>query len=134
MDKQIIEYYRNLLREGFAHVGKMEEYDVFIDSIGEKIQVCGSISRAYMHIYISIKADIIEKISYLCICDPTANVVMEIMCSLAEGKDFRDIKHIKPEDFTSVLDNTGQEFLDRARNTIALLVRGLQKYEAQLPR
>ncbi len=134
MDKLVIQYYRKLLREGFPHVGKLEKYDVFIDSIGEKIQVCGSIGRAYMHIYIAINENTIEKISYLCICDPTANVVMEILCSLVEGQHCKVVNSLTAGDFTRVLGSTGDEFLKRAGSTIALLAKGLQRYGDSLPR
>ncbi len=134
MDKLVIQYYRNLLRHGFDHAGKLENPDIFIDSIGEKIQVCGSIGRAYMHIYISIKQDIIEKIRYLCTCDPTANVVIEILCSLVEGKPYRSVETLTPDDFTRILSTEDDEFRERAQHTIELLARGIKRYELPLHR
>ena len=132
MDKLVIQKYRQLLREGFAYAGKLENPDVFIDSIGEKIQVCGSIGRAYMHIYIFIKDGIIEKIRYLCTCDPVANVVIEILCSLAEGKHYTEVMKLTPEDFSRVLGSESEEFLKRAAATIELVSRGLQRYDHSL--
>jgi len=132
MDKLVIQYYRNLLRHGFDHAGKLEEPDIFIDSIGEKIQVCGSIGRAYMHIYISIRQGIIEKIRYLCTCDPTANVVIEILCSLVEGNPYSNVEMLTPDDFTMVLSSEGEEFRERAKHTIELVTRGIKRYESQL--
>ena len=131
MDQQVIKYYRQLLRHGFPHIGKMENPDVFIDSLGEKIQVCGSIGRAYMHIFLRITDDLIEKISYVCTCDPTANVVIEILCSLIEGKRFSEAEKLTAEDFVKVLDTNGEEFRKRATATIELVNRGLERYKPE---
>lgn len=131
MDQQVIKYYRQLLRHGFTHIGKMENPDVFIDSLGEKIQVCGSIGRAYMHIFLRITDDLIEKISYVCTCDPTANVVIEILCSLIEGKRFSEAEKLTAEDFVKVLDTNGEEFRKRATATIELVNRGLERYKPE---
>jgi hypothetical protein len=129
MDELVIKYYRTLLRQGFPHVGKLDDPDIFIDSIGEKIQVCGSIGRAYMHIYISVKQDTFDSIRYLCTCDPTANVVIEILCSLVEKQPLDTVARLTPDDFSRVLGSTTDEFRNRAGNTISLLASGISKYE-----
>jgi hypothetical protein len=41
MDEQVIKYYRRLLKTGFDHVGSLENPSIFLDSVGEKIRVCG---------------------------------------------------------------------------------------------
>ena len=131
MDQQVIKYYRHLLRNGFPHIGKMEEPDVFIDSIGEKIQVCGSIGRAYMHIYVRITGEDIQKISYLCTCDPIANVVIEILSSLIEGKHMSEAERLTEADFVRVLGTDAEEFRKRATGTIELVKRGLDRYREE---
>ena len=128
MDELVIKYYRQLLRGGFPHVGKIEDPTVFIDSIGERIQVCGSIARAYMHIYITIRNGVIEQMKYLCTCDPTANVAIEILCTLVEGKPVGEINNVTPEMFTGILSSTGEDFLKRAGDMTNLLLQGLQHY------
>ena len=117
------------MRKGFPHVGKLDNPDIFIDSLGEKIQVCGSIGRAYMHIYISAKQDTFNSIRYLCTCDPTANVVIEILCSLVESKPLDIVEKLTPDDFSRVLGSTTDEFRNRAKNTISLLASGISRYE-----
>lgn len=131
MDPQIIKYYRHLLRNGFPHIGKMEDPDVFIDSIGEKIQVCGSIGRAYMHIFIRIVEDNIEKISYVCTCDPIANVVIEILSSLIEGKSMSEAERLTEADFVHALGTDAEDFRKRATGTIELVNRGLARYRGE---
>lgn len=128
MDELVIKYYRQLLRGGFPHVGKIENPTVFIDSIGERIQVCGSIARAYMHIYVTIKDGFIERLCYLCTCDPTANVAIEILCTLVEGKPVEEIDKITPDMFIGVLGSTREEFLSRAADMIKLLSQGLKHH------
>ncbi len=128
MDKLVIASYRRLLREGFTHAGTLEDPDVFIDSIGEKIQVCGSLGRAYMHIYVNLEGTTIREIRYLCTCDPTANVVIEILCSLAEGKTIDHAESLTEDDFTAALGGGEAEFRKRARDTVELLARGLRRF------
>jgi NifU-like protein involved in Fe-S cluster formation len=128
MDRVVIAYYRRLLREGFKHAGKLDKPDVFVDSIGEKIQVCGSLGRAYMHIYVNLEGSTIREIRYLCTCDPTANVVIEILCSLVEGKTMDDAEALTEDDFVAALGGGEAEFRKRARDTIELLARGLGRF------
>jgi hypothetical protein len=62
MDELVIKYYRKLLRAGFEHAGSLEKPSIFLDSVGEKIYICGNIGRDYMHIYINISEDTIDDI------------------------------------------------------------------------
>ena len=86
MDELVVKYYRRLCRTGFEHTGELENPAIFLDTVGEKIRICSHVSHAYMHIYINIRDGIIDDVKYLCTCDPTANVVVEILCNLIKGK------------------------------------------------
>ncbi len=131
MDESVIKYYRKLLRSGFEHTGCIENPSIFLDSIGEKISICARVARTYVHLYININNNTIEDIKYLCMCDPTANVVAEILCSLVKGKTIEEAKLITEDSFSQVIGSKGEAFLKSARGAIELLNRGLLRYQAQ---
>ena len=85
----VVKYYRRLCKNGFEHAGSLENPSIFLDTVGEKIRICSHVSHAYMHIYINVRDGIIDDIKYLCTCDPTANVVVEILCSLLKVKQLK---------------------------------------------
>jgi NifU-like protein involved in Fe-S cluster formation len=132
VDELVVKYYRQLCRTGFAHTGELENPSIFLDTVGEKIRICSHVSHAYMHIYINIRDGIIDDIKYLCTCDPTANVVVEILCSLLKGKTVKEAEVLTEDDFSQALGSSGEEFLKKARGIIELLHRGLARYESSL--
>jgi hypothetical protein len=85
MDEIVVKFYRRLCRMGFKYTGEIKNPSIFLDTIGEKIRICSRVAHAYIHIYIDVRDGVIDDIKYLCICDPTANVVVEILCILVEG-------------------------------------------------
>jgi len=133
MDEVVVKYYRKLCREGFKYTGELETPSIFMDTVGEKIRICSHVSHAYMHVYISIEDNIIDDVKYLCTCDPTANVVVEILCSLLKGKTLAEAETINEKDFSDALGSTGDEFLKRVRGIIELLHRGITRYKAETP-
>jgi NifU-like protein involved in Fe-S cluster formation len=106
MDQLVIKYYRRLLKDGFENAGTIENPSIFLDSIGEKIRICGTSARNFMKIYIDITAGTINEVKYLCTCDPTANVVVEIMCSLLKGKSIEEAGALTEASFSGVLPRT----------------------------
>ncbi|MDD5339244.1 MAG: iron-sulfur cluster assembly scaffold protein [Dehalococcoidales bacterium] len=130
MDELVVKYYRRLCREGFEHNGEIKSPDIFLDTVGEKIRICSHVSHAYLHIYIRISEGKIEDIKYLCTCDPTANVVVEILCSILKGKTIIEAEALTENDFTNALGSTDDEFLKKVRGIIELLHRGLDRYKA----
>jgi len=40
----------------------------------------------FMQLYINVINNRIDDIKYMCQCDPTANVAVEILCALLKGK------------------------------------------------
>ncbi len=133
MDELVVKYYRRLCRKGFEHAGELENPSIFLDTIGEKIRICSHVSHAYMHIYIGVGDGVINDIKYLCTCDPTANVVVEMLCSLAKGKTLKEAWALTEESFTRALGGGGEEYRKKARGIIELLHRGITRYRASHP-
>jgi NifU-like protein involved in Fe-S cluster formation len=130
LNELVTKFYRQLCRQGFAYTGEIINPDIFLDTVGEKIRICSHVSHAYMHIYIKINNSIVDDIKYLCTCDPTANVVVEILCSLIKGKTIQEAEAITEKDFSQTLGSTDEEFLKKSRGIIELLHRGLTRYKA----
>jgi NifU-like protein involved in Fe-S cluster formation len=130
MDEIVVKFYRRLCRMGFKYTGEIQNPSIFLDTVGEKIRICSRVAHAYIHIYIDIRDGVIDDIKYLCICDPTANVVVEILCTLVEGKTIQEAENITEKDFSQALGSTGEEYLKKARGIIELLHRGLTRYKA----
>ena len=130
MDELVIKYYRQLLRTGFRHAGTLENPSIFLDSVGEKIYICGHLGRNYMHIYININGDTVSDIKYKCLCDPTGNVVDEILCNLVKGKTLAETVTLTEESFVREMGSRGEDFLKKSRGIIELLNRGIARYQA----
>jgi NifU-like protein involved in Fe-S cluster formation len=129
MDQVVVTAYRRLCREGFKHTGEIKNPSIFLDTVGEKIRICSSVAHAYMHIYIMVRNDVIDEIKYLCTCDPTANVVVEVLCSLLQGKTIAEAEALQEKDFSDAFGSTGEEFLKKSRGIIELLHRGIARYK-----
>jgi len=130
MDQAVVKYYRAMLRKGFEYVGSLENPTIFLDTVGEKIRVCGHTSNNYMHIYISILDGHIDDIKYLCTCDPTANVVVEVLCGLIKGQSVAEAAALSVEDFRQVIGGGEEEFVKKVKGVMELLNRGLGRYQA----
>jgi NifU-like protein involved in Fe-S cluster formation len=131
MDEIVIKYYRQMLRKGFEHAGTLENPSIFLDSVGEKLRICAMTVNNYLHLYINIRDGVLEDIKYLCLCDPTANVVAELLCTLAKGKTIEEARALTEESFARALGSRGKDFLERAGRIIELLNRGLARYEGK---
>lgn len=134
MDEKVVKYYRRLCKDGFEHTGSLENPSIFLDTVGEKIRICSHVSHAYMHIYIKVRGGIIDDIKYLCTCDPTANVAVEILCSLIKGQNLAAAEALTEESFAEALGSRGEEYLKKSRGIIELLHRGLARYRDGPPR
>jgi NifU-like protein involved in Fe-S cluster formation len=130
MDEVVIKYYKKLLKFGFENVGSLENPSIFLDSGSENIPICGQVGD-YLHLFISARNNIIENIKYLCSCDPTANVVIEILCNLLKGKTISEAKILQEKDFSQALGCNSEAFLEKSREAIRLLNRGLIRFESQ---
>jgi hypothetical protein len=128
MNEAVLKYYRRLLRNGFEYTGSIENPSIFLDSIGENLPICGKIGRDYLHLYINISDGTIDDIKYLCTCEPTANVVFEILCSLTKGKSLVKVNALTPEMFTDTLGAEDPDFVKKAKGAIELVNRGISRY------
>ena len=131
MDEKVIKYYRKLLKEGFQNAGSIENPSIVLDTVGEKIRICGHTSQNRMYVYIAVYDDIINDIKYLCNCDPTANVIVEILCILLKGRPLSDARKLSATDFSDALGSTGDAFMEKSKGMVKLLQRGIQRYSGQ---
>jgi len=130
VDEAVIKYYRSLLRNGFLYAGRIENPSIFLDSVGENLPICGKAGKDYLHLFIKIQGDTITEMKYLCTCDPTANVVFEILCALATGKTIAEVSAFTEESFAAVLNSHGEDFLKRAKGSLELINRGISRFKA----
>lgn len=128
MNEVVLKYYRRLLRNGFEYTGSIENPSIFLDSIGENLPICGKIGRDYLHLFINIRDAVIEDIKYLCTCDPTANVVFEILCFLTKNKSLDEVISITPEMFINTLGAEDPDFVKKVNGAIELIKRGISRY------
>ena len=118
-----------MLKEGFANAGSLENPSIVLDTVGEKIRICGHTSNSRLYVYIAVAEDeTLPECKYLCNCDPTANVVVEILCTLIKGRTLSEVKKLCVDDFVRVLDTSGNEFLEKSKGIVELLNRGIKRY------
>ncbi len=86
------------------------------------------ISAIILHLYIHIQDGVIDDIKYLCTCDPTTNVAVEIFCFLLKGKKVEEARTITKESFFEILEAQSQELGKKAEGLIELLNRGLARW------
>ena len=127
MDQAVIKYYRKLLKAGFEHAGSLENPSLFLDTVNENIPICGNVGD-YLHLYIHIQDGVIDEIKYLCTCDPTTNVAVEIFCILVKGKIIKELKTITKDLFFEALEERSEELGKKAEGLIELLNRGLARF------
>lgn len=130
MDEAVIKYYRQLLKTGFGHAGSFENASIFLDSVGEKVIICGS-TGDYMQLYVNVVKDRIDDIKYLCVCDPTANVAVEILCILTKGTTLDEVNVITEQAFCQFLGSNSEELQKKAKGLLELLKRGILRYKMQ---
>ena len=114
MDEAVIKYYRKLLRTRFEYAGSFENPSIFLDTVGEKVRICNHTSD-FMHLYINVVNNIIDDIKYMCVCDPTANVAIEILCTLVKGKTLDEAAAITEQAFFQFLGSDSEELQKKAR-------------------
>lgn len=126
MDEAVIKYYRSLLREGFKHAGSFENPSLILDSVGEGIRICGR-ATGHMRVFVIISNGRIEDLKYLCNCDPTANVAVEMLCDLARGRTLEEASRMT-EDLFGIGGGKNEDLRKRGQGLLELLRKGLNKY------
>jgi NifU-like protein involved in Fe-S cluster formation len=133
MDEVVAKLYRKLLEEGFEHTGSFNNPTMFIDTKAEGITICGKGEGDFINIYLIVRNGVIDDIKYLCSCDPTANVVIEVLCRLAKGKTIKEAKALTKEQFYEVIGSDRGTVRRKVWGTIELLNRVFGRFEAQAP-
>ncbi len=131
MDEAIIRYYKKLLKKGFTYAGSFENPTIYLTYDNSKGILCGN-AGDNLHLYVKINKGIIEKMRYLCICDPTTNVVIEALCVLAENKSLTEVQNLTQEAFSQLIESRGEEFLKKTRIVIEFLRPEIIKFENKI--
>jgi hypothetical protein len=131
MEEAVIRYYRGLLKEGFKYAGKMENPDIFEDAVSEGLTICDQVSSNSLQLFIKVSGDVFEKVRYLCVCDPTTNVAVEILGALIEGKTIPEVEALTEASFSRLLGSESEELSKKAKGLIELLHRGIKQYRSQ---
>ena len=132
MDEAIIKYYRRLLRTGFEHAGTLENPTIFLDAVGENLTICDEVGRDSLQLYVNVKEGIVNEVKYLCTCDPTTNVAVEIMCGLIKGKTLAEAETITPGSFAKALGSQSEDMFKKATGLLELVHRGITRYTTKV--
>ncbi|NLE09721.1 MAG: hypothetical protein GX631_10775 [Dehalococcoidales bacterium] len=130
MDEAVRLIYRDLVRTGFRYSGKLDNPSIFLDTLEEGVRLCSSVTNGFMNIYLVVQDNVVKKARYLCSCDPTANVVVETMCILVEGKTLEQVENMQETDFYQAIGSRGESLVKRVQGMIELLHRGIKKYRS----
>jgi NifU-like protein involved in Fe-S cluster formation len=133
MEEPVIKYFRQLLKRDFPHAGSIEDASIFVEAVGERMIDCGNAGN-YMQLYIRVAGRRIADIRYLCSCEPTANVAVEVLCNLVLGKGLDEAASMTEQDFYRVLGCEGEELRIKVRGLLELLNEGITRYKTQHPR
>ncbi len=131
MDEVITEKYRKLMHEGFKNAGQVDNPTMFIDTKAEGVSICGHGSKDFMNIYLKVTDGVVSEIKYLCMCDPTANVVVEVLCELVRGKTLEQVKAITKEQFFDYIGSSGGNVYRKVWGTIELINRVIKRWEVK---
>ena len=128
MDQAVIRCYRRLLRGGFANAGTIEGPSIFLDPVAEgERRICGR-PADYIKIYIDIRGGGIAEMKYLCLCDPTANVAIEVLCGILKGKTLDEATSIEPEAIMGEVGSGCEELRSKATALVELIRKGITRY------
>jgi NifU-like protein involved in Fe-S cluster formation len=130
MEEAVIKYFRELLRKDFPHAGSFENASIFVETVGEKMIDCGNTGN-YMQLYIQVVDRRIDDIKYLCSCEPTANVAVEVLCTLVKGKSLDKAAGMTEQIFYQFLGSGGKELQIKVRGLLELLNEGIIRYKKQ---
>jgi NifU-like protein involved in Fe-S cluster formation len=117
VDEAVIKYYRRLLKEDFPHAGALDNPSVFVEAIGH-----------YMQLYLQVANHRIADIKYLCSCEPSANVAVEVLCTLVKGKTLDEAAGLKAEAFNQLLGSREEELQKKVGGLLELLNEGIARY------
>jgi len=131
MEDAVLAYYRGLFRTGFENSGSIDNASIFLQTFGEESPVCGN-TDDFMDLYIQVDNNAIQDIRYQCICCPTTNVAVEILCALLKGKTLDEAAGVTEEAFPQFLEYEDKLLRKKARGLLEFLNRGIADYKAQI--
>jgi NifU-like protein involved in Fe-S cluster formation len=131
MDKAVIQYYRELLKDRFRNYGVIVYPSIFLNSVGEMVYICGT-GNTFMYLYLNVKDNFITDFKYECSCDPVANVSIEILCSLAKDKSLDEVARFSEKTTGEFLGTEDEELREKTRGILELLNRGIKRYREDL--
>ena len=133
MDEAVIKYYRELLKRGFSPCRlDRRSHRSSWRAIGEKMIDCGNTGN-YMQLYLQVADRRIADIKYLCSCEPTANVAVEVLCTLVKGKTLDEAAGLTEEAFYQFLGCEDEELRKKVRGLLELLNEGITRHKTQKP-
>jgi NifU-like protein involved in Fe-S cluster formation len=130
VDESVIKYYRAILRAGFEHAGTLKDPEIALDAAMESIRICDHVGIDSLKIQIRITGNAIEDIRYMCTCDPTTNVAVEMLCKLLKGKSIDVLERLTPDDFVQELGSQSEELAKKAKGLLELAGKGAERYRA----
>jgi NifU-like protein involved in Fe-S cluster formation len=128
VEEAVIKYYRWLLKADFEHAGSLENPSIFVEAIGERMINCGNTGN-YMQLFLNVADGRIDDIKYRCSCVPTANVAVEVLCTLVKGKTLDEAAALSEEAFYQFLGCAGEELKTKVRGLLELLNEGIAAYK-----
>ncbi|HNW94666.1 MAG TPA: iron-sulfur cluster assembly scaffold protein [Anaerolineaceae bacterium] len=128
MDEIVIRQYRQLLRQDFPHSGELKNPSVFVEAVGENLIHCGNTGN-FMQLYLKIEQERISVMTYLCSCEPTANVAVEALCEMAQGKTLGEAEKISCEDLLQAVGSKDEELGLKSAGLLALLGQAIREYQ-----
>jgi NifU-like protein involved in Fe-S cluster formation len=131
MEEAVIKYYRQLLKSDFENSGAIENASIFVQAVGEKMVHCGNTGN-YMQLYLNVVDNTINEIRYLCSCEPTANVAVEVLCTVAKGKSLDEAASLSEQSFYQRIGCEGDELKLKVRGLLEMLKEGISGYKAQI--
>ena len=88
---------------------------------------CGNTGN-YMQLYLVIQGERISRMTYLCSCEPSANVAVEALCGLAERKTLDEAASISREDLLLTIGSQDEELGLKSDGLIALLRQAIREF------
>jgi NifU-like protein involved in Fe-S cluster formation len=126
MDEAVLKYYRRLLKENFPNAGELDHPSVFVEAIGDEMINCGE--GNYMQLYLQVADRRITDIKYLCVCEPVANVAVEVLCTLVKGKALDEAAGLTEEPFHQLVGSWDEELGTKVWGLLKLLNEGITRY------
>ena len=130
MDQTILQLYRDLLKKNFPHSGEIKDASIFIEAVNQPMIDCGQ-TGSYMQLYLQLEDQRITEMKYLCVCEPEANVAVELLCELVKGKTLAEAQGLTEEPFYQITGSRDEKFSRKVQGLLALLHEGIAPHVAK---